>query len=93
LDISASAIHTILRNHLQVRKVCSFWVPHALTDELMAQHVSWCHKMLSKFENGMSHYVSSILTGDETRLYFYGMPTKAQNKVWIFENENKPVSV
>jgi hypothetical protein len=42
----------------------------------MARHVLWCRKMLSKFENGTSRYVNSILTGDETWLYFYDMPTK-----------------
>jgi hypothetical protein len=37
--------------------------------------------------------VNSILTGDETSLYFYDVPTKAQNNVWVFEDENTPVSV
>jgi hypothetical protein len=49
--------------------------------------------MLNKFENGTSCYVNSIGTGDETWLYFYDVSTKAQNKVWIFEDENMPVSV
>jgi hypothetical protein len=49
--------------------------------------------MLNEFENGTSRYVNSILTGDETWLYFYDMPTKAQNKVWVFEDENTPRSV
>jgi hypothetical protein len=49
--------------------------------------------MLNKFENGTSRYVSSILTGDETWLNFYDVPTKAQNKVWVFEHENMPLSV
>jgi hypothetical protein len=35
LDIPASAIHSILHDHLQVRKVCSLWVPHAFNDEQM----------------------------------------------------------
>jgi hypothetical protein len=59
----------------------------------MARRISWCHEMLNKFEIGTSRYVSSVLTGDETWLYFYDMPTEAQNKVWVCEDENMPVYV
>jgi hypothetical protein len=49
--------------------------------------------MLNKFENGTSHYVNSIFTGDETWLYFCDVATKAQNKVCVFEDENTPMSM
>jgi histone-lysine N-methyltransferase SETMAR len=93
LYLPASALHIILHDHLQMRKVCFLWLPHALTDKQKAGCISWCHEMLSKFKNGVSRYVNRILTGDETWLYFYDMPTKAQNKVWDFEDENMLVSV
>jgi hypothetical protein len=59
----------------------------------MAWRVSWFHEMLNKFENGTSCYVNGILTGDKSWLYFYDVPTKAQNNVWVFEDENTLVSV
>jgi transposase len=40
LAIPTSAIYTILHDHLQVRKVCSLWVPHALTERQMARRAS-----------------------------------------------------
>ncbi|UYV76103.1 hypothetical protein LAZ67_13002528 [Cordylochernes scorpioides] len=39
LDIPASAIHSILYNHLKVSKVCSLWVHHSSTVEQMNQCV------------------------------------------------------
>ena len=30
----------------------------------------------------------SIVTGDETWLYYYDVPTKSQNRVWMFEEDD-----
>lgn len=37
--------------------------------------------------------MSNIVTGEESRLYYYDVPSKSQNKVWIFEDEDVPVVV
>ena len=34
LDIDMKAIHTILHDYLSVRKLCSRWIPHNLTEEV-----------------------------------------------------------
>ena len=40
LEISVGSVHTILRNHLKIRKVSARWVPHRLTSEIK-QYVVW----------------------------------------------------
>ncbi|KAF2900210.1 hypothetical protein ILUMI_05976 [Ignelater luminosus] len=74
LYLHAPAIHSILCDHLQVKKLYYLWVPHS-------SRVTWCRKMPKMFDKGQSQHVNSIVTGDETWLYYYDVPTKAQNKV------------
>lgn len=93
LHLHAPAVQSILKDHLKVKKVCCLWVPHNLTEEQMTHRVAWCRKMLKLFDKGQSQYVNSIVTGDETWLYYYDVPTKAQNKVWVFDDEHTPVAV
>lgn len=87
LHINAPAVHSILHEHLNVRKVCTLWVPHKLTDAQMRLRVDWCRKMLTEYEMGSSNYVNSIVTGDETWLYYFDLPSKSRNKIWLFEDE------
>lgn len=93
LGLNAPAIRSILQDHLHVKKLCSLWVPHQLTEEQMTRRVTWCREMLKKFDKGQSRYVNNIVTGDETWLYYYDVPTKAQNKVWVFDDDDTPVIV
>ncbi|KAF2884266.1 hypothetical protein ILUMI_21918 [Ignelater luminosus] len=59
----------------------------------MTRRVTWCRKMLKMFDKGQSQHVNSIVTGDETWLYYYDVPIKAQNKVWVFGGEDTLVAV
>lgn len=93
LKISAPSIRTILHDHLQVRKVCTLWVPHLLTAAQMEGRKKWCQKMLTMFDNGKSPSVNSIVTGDESWLYYYDVKSKSKNKVWIFEDQEQPTTV
>lgn len=93
LGLNAPAIRTILKEHLHVKKLCCLWVPHSLTEDQMTRRVKWCQEMLKKFDKGQSPYVNNIVTGDETYLYYYDVPTKSQNKIWVFDEEDTPVAV
>lgn len=93
LHLHAPAIHSILRDHLKVKKLCCLWVPHSLTEEQMTHRVTWCQNILKLFDKEQSKFVNSIVTGDETWLYYYDVPTKAQNKVWVYYDEDTPVTV
>ncbi|KAK2580009.1 hypothetical protein KPH14_007665 [Odynerus spinipes] len=90
LNIFERSIGRFLYDHLHVRKVCSFSVPHELSKELRELRVKWCKTMLKKFKSGKDNTVYSIPTSDESWIYFDDIPTKSQNKVWVFENEAPP---
>ena len=49
--------------------------------------------MLKKFKSGLAAEVNFIVTGDETWLHYYDVPTKSQSKVWVFKDEEVPVQV
>lgn len=93
LGIAAKQIHTILHDHLHVRKLCSRWIPHNLKEEQKQARVKWCKDMLKKFEGGRSNSVYNIVTGDESWIYSYEPETKQQSTVWVFQNEPKPTKV
>eukprot|EP00794_Sanderia_malayensis_P008399 gene8399-9299_t len=64
LKIGSAAVHTILHEKLQVRKVTARWVPHCLTDQQKDHRVNWCQFMLQKFDEGKSKRVYDIVTGE-----------------------------
>lgn len=93
LDISMTSINKILHEHLHVKKVCSRWIPHNLTNAQKEARVDWCKKMLKKFAQGASKAVYNICTGDESWIYSYDPETKQQSTVWVFQDEPNPTKV
>lgn len=93
LGISTTSIHSILHEHLAVKKVCCRWIPHNLTIAQKKARVDWCKEMLKKFDRGASKDVYKIVTGDESWIYAYEPETKQQSTVWVFEDEPNPTKV
>lgn len=93
LNISSTSVHSILHDHLAVRKVCSRWIPHNLTIAQKKARVDWCKEILKKFNRGASKDVYKIVTGDESWIYAYEPETKQQSTVWVFQNEQNPTKV
>jgi len=52
LGIDMKAMHTILHDHLSIRKLCSRWIPHNLTEAQKQARVKWSKEMLNKFNRG-----------------------------------------
>ena len=48
LGISSTSIHSILHEHLAVKKICSRWIPHILTKKKKKVRGDWCKEMLEK---------------------------------------------
>jgi histone-lysine N-methyltransferase SETMAR len=93
LQISAPSIHTIIYDHLHLRKVTARWVPHLLKPAEMEARVRISKEMLSLFENGESSKIKLILTGDETWLYNFEPLRKSQSRQWVGENDPRPAKV
>ena len=85
LGIDMKVIHTILHDHLSVRKLCSRWILHNLTEAQKQARVKWSKEMLkTAFNRGQSNLVYNIVTEDDTWIYSYETESKQQSTVWIF---------
>lgn len=93
LHISSTSIHSILHEHLVVKKICSRWIPHNLSIAQKKARVKWCKEMMKKFNRGASKDVYKIVTGDESWIYAYEPETKQQSTVWVFQDELNPTKV
>ena len=65
------------------------WVPHTLTDD----RVQFCHHSLKRLEEGRSHHVFPIITGDESCFYHYNRELKEQSKVCLSTTDQRPSKV
>ena len=64
--ISEGSVQTILKKHLDLRKVCARWVPHLLTEEQKTKHLKCARALLKTYKGCNSRVISNLLTGDET---------------------------
>ncbi|KAG5329309.1 SETMR methyltransferase, partial [Acromyrmex charruanus] len=80
LGIDMKAIYTILHDHLSVRKLCTRWILHNLTEAQKHARVKWSKEMLKKFNRDRSNLVYNIVTEDETWIYSYEPESKQQSK-------------
>ena len=78
LGISGTSIHSILHEHLTVKKICSCWIPHNLSIAQKKARVDWSKEMLQKYDLGASKHVYDIVTGDESWIYAYEPENKQQ---------------
>lgn len=90
---NTSCLYRIIHSRLEMKKLCTMWVPKTLTDEQRDNRVKWSKEMLKQFNSGESDDASFIITGNETWLYYENLPKKSENSSWVFEEEDKPVKV
>lgn len=89
LNITKDSIHTILVEHLGLRKVCARFVPHKLKEEekvLRIQHSRDIIKEAKKDPN----FLYNIVTGDETWCFQYNPESKRQSSEWKHPTEPNP---
>ena len=48
--ISEGSVQTILKKHLDLRKVCAGWVPHLLTEEQKTQRLKCAGELLKTYK-------------------------------------------
>ena len=66
LGISGTSIHSILHEHLIVKKICLRWIPHNLLIAQKKVCVDWSKEMIQKYNRGASKHVYDNVTGDES---------------------------
>lgn len=66
--ISEGSVQTILKQHLQLRKICARWVPHLLSNEQKKQRLKCARELLKTYKNCNSRVIYNLLTGDDAHI-------------------------
>ena len=69
--ISEGNVQTILKKRLDLRKVCTRWVPHLLTEEQKTHRLKCVRELLKTYKGCKSRVISKLLTGDETWVHMF----------------------
>ena len=80
--LSTGTVHTILHEHLSMSKVCARWVPKMLTPDMKATRVNTSSVLLSLYNVNPENFLSRVVTGDETWVYYYDPPSKFESMEW-----------
>ena len=86
--ISEGSVQTILKKDL--RKVCTRWVPHLLTEEQKTQCLKCAWELLKTYKGCNSRDISNLLTGDETWVHMFEPQRRADNKQWKRKDKKRP---
>ena len=89
--IHSSSVLKILRERLELRKVCARWVPNLLTEEQEQSRVRLASQVIEKYDKCDPRHTEEIVTGDETWIYHFQPDSKAKNKVWVSSEGDRPV--
>lgn len=82
LDLSVGCIHRVIREDLNMRRLCARWIPKMLTEEQKARRVSSCVSFLTRVEREGDTFLDRIVTVDETWISLYDPETKQQSSMW-----------
>ena len=80
--ISEGSVQTILKKRLDLRTVCTRWVPHLLTEEQKTQRFKCARELLKTYKGCNSRIISNFLTGDKTWVHMFEPQKRADNKQW-----------
>ena len=88
--ISEGSVQTILKKRLDLRKVCSRWVPYLLTEEKKTQRLKCTRELLKTYKGCNSEVISNLLTCDETWVHMFEPQRRADNKQWKQKDQKRP---
>ena len=87
LEISVGSVHTILCNHLKMRKVLARWMPprwmpHRLTSDQAERRLEVATHLLSRFGLEGQDFLSRIVATEEMWVRSYEPELKRQSAEW-----------
>ena len=88
--ISEGSVQTILKKRLDLRKVCTGWLPHLLTEEQKTQSLKCARELLKTYKGCNSRVICNLLTGDETWVHMFEPQRRADNKQWKRKVQKRP---
>jgi len=87
-NIGKETVRRIETEDLGKRKICTRFVPHALTTEQKQECVVYFQDLLLMGQD--EHFWENIITGDKTWCFAYDLATKQQSAEWVGQNSPKP---
>ncbi|XP_023237730.1 histone-lysine N-methyltransferase SETMAR-like [Centruroides sculpturatus] len=89
VGISKSAVHRILTENLDMRKLCASWVPRLLTMGQKQRREDVSIESLAMFRSNKAELLCRFITMNETWVMFTPV-TKEQSKQWTERGESAP---
>lgn len=89
VGISIGSVHSILTEHLAMRRVAAKFVPKNLTDEQKELRLEVAQDMLECIQND-PNFLKTVITCDESWVYGYDPETKAQSSQWKHATSPRP---
>jgi len=88
LGLGKLSIHTILTEHLDMKKVCAKIVPKLLTPEQKLRWKECCADWKTSEES--DEFLERVITGDESWIYDYDIELKSQSREWKHKESPRP---
>ncbi|KFM62221.1 hypothetical protein X975_23124, partial [Stegodyphus mimosarum] len=90
LNISVGSVHSIMVEHLQLKRVCARWIPKLLTHEQIQHRVDVFTKWKERLEQEGDNFLKRIITADDAWLYHYDPTMKQQSSDWKHPSSPTP---
>ena len=82
LDLSYGSVHSIIHKHLNFNKDCARWVPRSLTVAYRNQRFRSSFDLLERYSAKGAHFLSRIITADETWVHNFTPESKSASMIW-----------
>ena len=82
MGMSYGSAWTVLRDHLEMTRVCARWVPRLLKDNEKERRIKDSKTFLRRYRLEGDSFLDRIITTDETWLWLFDPETKQQSSVW-----------
>jgi len=90
LGLSYGSVHSIIHEHLNFNKVCACWVPRSLTDAHRNLRLRSSCDLLERYSAEGAHFLSRIITWDETCVHNFTSERKSVSMIW--KRPNSPTT-
>ncbi|XP_020282790.1 histone-lysine N-methyltransferase SETMAR-like [Pseudomyrmex gracilis] len=78
VDISSERVHNILHEHLNMKKLCTQWVPRLLTLDQKQRRMDVSTECLQRYKRNPKDFLSRFVTVGETWVHHYTPDVKEQ---------------
>lgn len=92
MNISVGTAHSILKDKLQLSRVCARLVPHMLTSEQMLNRINVCNEWKAMLKRDPT-FLNRVITCDETWVHHHDPLTKQESSVWKHVDSPPPKKV